>query len=115
MNVRYILISILLFLIGQSVVWIQVNGPLLWNWARTWKWALMILGVPITWLFMEGTRYAVTGFEGNFWPSRFVSFVSGIIMFTVMTWLFKSEVITLKTVISLCLAFCIIIIQVFWK
>ena len=75
----------------------------------------MLLGVPITWLFMEATRYAVTGFEGNFWPSRFVSFVSGIVMFTIMTWLFRSEVITLKTTISLCLAFCILFIQVFWK
>ena len=115
MNLKQILIGIILFLIGQCIVWIQVNGPLLWEWARTFKWVLLLLGIPITWLFMEATRYAVAGFDGNFWPSRFVSFVSGIVIFTVMTYIFKSEPFTMKTAVSLILALLLLIIQVFWK
>jgi membrane-bound metal-dependent hydrolase YbcI (DUF457 family) len=73
------------------------------------------MGVPITWLFMEATRFAVIGFEGAFWPGRFVSFVTGITMFAVMTWVFREEAINLKTAVSLGLAFALILIQLFWK
>ena len=115
MNYKHIIFSILIFLVGQSIVWIQVNGPLIWPWAKTWKWALILLGVPITWLFMEATRLAVSGFDGSFWPSRFLSFVTGISMFAAMTWIFRDESINMKTAISLVLAFSLILIQLFWK
>ena len=97
------------------MVWIQVNGPLIWPWAKKYKLLLLLFGIPITYLFMEATRFAVTGFEGMFWPGRFVSFVSGIMIFTLVTYMFKGEGITLKTAVSLTLASCIILIQLFWK
>ena len=115
MNYRYILFSFLLFLVGQVLVWIQVNGPLLWDWAKTYKAALMLLGVPITWAFMEATRYAVSGFGGLFWPGRFTSFVAGIFIFTIMTLVFRDESINLKTAVSLGLAFSLLLVQLFWK
>ena len=115
MNYKYIMLSILIFLLGQIVVWIQVNGPIIWDWAKSYKFLLMLLGVPITWMFMEATRYAVLGFNGHFWPGRFLSFVAGIFIFTIMTYIFRNEAITLKTAISLCLALSLILIQIFWK
>jgi hypothetical protein len=115
MNYKYILFAILIFLLGQGLVWIQVNGPLIWPWAKTWRWALMLLGVPITWLFMEATSLAVQGFSGEFWPGRFVSFVTGITMFAIMTWIFREEGINVKTMVSLALAFSLILVQLFWK
>ena len=115
MNLKYIAFSALLFLIGQSVVWIQVNGPILWQWARDWKWALLLCGIPITYLFMEATANAVAGFNGEFWPGRFVSFASGIIIFTGMTYIFCDEGITMKTATCIILAISIILIQLFWK
>jgi len=115
MNYKYILFSILIFLLGQSVVWVQTNGPLIWPWAKTYRWALMLLGVPITWMFMEATRFAVEGFNGVFWPGRFVSFVSGITIFAIMTWVFRDGAINMKTLVSLALAFILILVQLFWK
>jgi hypothetical protein len=115
MNYRLITFAIILFVIGQGMVWIQINGPLIWDWAKKYKLALTLVGIPITYIFMEGTRLTVTGFEGLFWPGRFVSFVSGIIIFTAFTYFFKGEGITLKTAVSLTLASCIILIQLFWK
>lgn len=115
MNYKLIITSAVLFLIGQSLVWIQVNGPILWPIAKTYRWVLMLLGVPITWLFMEATKTAVHSFAGEFWPARFVSFVSGIVVFAAFTWMFKGEPLTLKTATCLLLAFCIIFIQLFWK
>tara|TARA_R110001599_G_scaffold10638_4_gene52040 strand:- start:4591 stop:4938 length:348 start_codon:yes stop_codon:yes gene_type:complete len=115
MNLKYIALAALFFIVGQSLVWIQVNGPIMWQWAKDWRWALMLCGIPITYLFMEGTRIAVAGFDGLFWPGRFVSFVSGIIIFTAMTYLFRGEAVNLKTATCLLLAFSIILIQLFWK
>jgi len=115
MNYRLITFAIILFIIGQGMVWIQINGPLIWDWAKKYKLALTLVGIPITYIFMEGTRLTVTGFDGLFWPGRFVSFVSGIMIFTAFTYFFKGEGITLKTAVSLTLASCIIIIQLFWK
>ena len=89
MSYRLITFSVLLFLLGHIFVWMQ--------------------------LFMEATRLTIEGFEGLFWPGRFVAFVCGITIFTLFTYLFKGEAITLKTATSLLLAFSIIIIQLFWK
>jgi hypothetical protein len=75
----------------------------------------MLLGVPITWAFMEATRFSVQGFGGQFWPGRFMSFVAGIFVFTIMTYLFRNEAINLKTAVSLCLALSLILVQLFWK
>ena len=115
MNYKYILLSFSLFLIGQILVWIQVNGPLIWPWAKEHRFLLMVLGIPITWLFMEATRYSVEGFGNLFWPGRFMSFTAGIFIFTVMTYLFREETINVKTSISLVLAFSLILVQLFWK
>jgi hypothetical protein len=44
-----------------------------------------------------------------------VSFVSGIVIFTAMTYLFRGEGVSAKTATCLVLAFSIIFIQLFWK
>lgn len=115
MNYKHILYAILLFIFGQIITWIQINGSIIWPWAKQYKYLLMLLGIPVSWVFMEATAIAVNGFNGEFWPTRFISFVCGIFVFSVLTYIFKSEPITIKTVISLILAFSIVIIQLFWK
>ena len=115
MSYKHIIFAFLLFIIGQVLVWIQVNGPLIWPWAKTYKWALMLLGVPITALFMEATSLVVQGFGGLFWPGRFISFCAGIFIFTLMTYWFREEAINMKTTVSLALAFGLILVQLFWK
>ena len=115
MNYKQIIFGFLTFIIGQILVWMQVNGPLLWPWAREWRWGLLLLGIPITWIFQEATALLVNGFDGSFWPSRFISFTAGIIIFSIMTQIFKAEPFTVKTGICLTLAFGIILIQLFWK
>lgn len=115
MQTRYIVLAVLFFAFGQCMAWMQMNAPILWSSFNRYKWLLMLLGVPVTWVFMTATRYAVTGFEGNLWPGRILSFVTGIITFTILTWMFKGEALSMKTAVCIVLAFAILIIQVFWK
>lgn len=115
MNYKYILYAIIMFIFGQLLAWFQFNGPLLWSWAKQYRYLILLLGYPVSWFFMQATASAVNGFAGEFWPSRFLSFVVGILVFTVCTYIFKSEPITIKTAICLLLAFGIIFIQLFWK
>lgn len=115
MSYKQIIISFFLFILGQILVWIQLNGPLLWTWAKDWRWFLILLGIPITWIFMKATEFVVNGFAGMFWPGRFISFTAGIIIFSILTYIFKSEPITIKTTVSICLAVLLILIQLFWK
>ena len=115
MNYRYILYAYMLFILGQCLVWFQLNGPLLWQWARDYRGWLLIMGIPITWIFMRSTELVVQGFGGAFWPGRFMSFTAGIVVFTILTYIFKSEGINAKTAISLILAFALIAVQLFWK
>src|SRR6056300_378302 len=104
MNLKLIFTAFILFAIGQSVVWFQVNGPIIWPIAKQYRWILILLGIPITYIFMKATESAVNGFDGEFWPSRFVSFVIGIIIFSILTWIFRGEGINIKTAVCLCLA-----------
>ena len=115
MSYRLITFSILLFALGHVFVWMQLNGPIIWPAWKKYRFFIALLGIPITYIFMYATENAISGFEGLFWPGRFVAFVCGIIVFTIFTYLFKEEGITLKTAASLLLAFSIIIIQLFWK
>jgi len=115
MSYKQIALAFFLFILGQILVWIQLNGPLLWSWARDWRWALIIMGLPITWIFMKATESVVNGFGGVFWPGRFISFTAGIFIFSILTYMFKSEPVTTKTAISIILAFLLILVQLFWK
>ena len=57
----------------------------------------------------------VAGFNGLLWPQRFLAFSTGIIIFTVLTWYLKGEGLSVKTLVSLGLAFLLSIVQIFWK
>jgi len=112
---KEIIYCILLFVLGQILVWFQLNGQFLWTSFRKYEALLILTGIPITWIFIEATRQGYTAFNGLLWPQRFLAFVCGIFVFTIFTWLFKGEGLTTKTFLSLALAGTIVGIQIFWK
>ena len=112
---KNILFCILIFLFAQTLVWLQLNGQFVWESFRKYEWVLILLGIPISWLFLESTRHGVAGFDGLLWPQRFLAFSTGIIIFTFLTWYLKGEGLTVKTMVSLGLAFLLSIVQIFWK
>lgn len=115
MNSKLILISVFWFFLGHVAVWFQLNGQFKWEWFKENTLLLALCGVPISFLYIWGTKYAVQGFEGLLWPGRFLGFSIGMVVYAIFTsWIFN-EGITMKTAVSLSLCLLLITIQVFWK
>jgi len=115
-NIQTLVMGLLLFALGQSLIWIQTNGQFVWKWVDKNPLLMSIgLGIPISYMFIKATRFTVDYFDGSLWPSRFIGFAIGIFCFTLLTYFFKDEGINYKTATCLLLALSIIIIQLFWK
>lgn len=113
--IKSLLISCLFFLLGHVMVWFQLNGQFIW---KGWKDNLLLvslIGVPASITFIIGTKWCVSAFDGLFWPPRFIGFSVGIIIYGLMVSYFFNQGINLKTLVTLLLAFVILMIQMFWK
>jgi hypothetical protein len=120
----------LLLLLSQTLVWFQIYGPLKIESLKNNHLFIYGVAIPITFFFYHGVRMttetfggsmwvsrfiAFSTFGGSMWVSRFIAFSMGIISFTILTWYFNGEGITLKTGITLLLSIIIVSIQIFWK
>ena len=108
-----ILIGLIFLFVAQLMVWFQLYAPIKIPALKNW-WYIMAMSLPITWLFSKGINQITQHFEGQMWPSRFMTFSIGVVSFTVLTWLINGEPVNLKTGICLGLSVLIIIIQVVW-
>tara|TARA_R110000824_G_scaffold264157_3_gene452996 strand:+ start:921 stop:1133 length:213 start_codon:yes stop_codon:yes gene_type:complete len=68
------------------------------------------MGIPISYFFWLATKWGYEGF-GSLWSIRFLGFATSMMTFPIMTWLYLGEGITLKTLISIILAFIIMLLQ----
>jgi H+/Cl- antiporter ClcA len=110
-----ILLGIVCFAIAQTMTWFQLNGQFLWVWFKDHSFILALFGVPISYFYIWAIQYTVEGFGGILWPSRFIGFGIGILIYSVLIYFFFNEGFQIKTLVSLILATFIIIIQIYWK
>ena len=115
MNSKSILMALVWFFIAHIAVWFQLNGQFKWDWFKNNEWVLALCGIPISFLYLWGTRHAVDGFDGLLWPGRFIGFGVGMVVYAICTGYFFNEGISVKTTISLGLALVLISVQLFWK
>ena len=110
--IKYIIISIIGFVLANILVWYQLNSQLVWDWAKGNKsmWIMSLLGIPISLLFWLCTKWGYIGF-GNLWSVRFLGFAASMMTFPIMTYFYLGETITLKTLVTILLAIIIMIIQ----
>ena len=104
-----------LIFISQLIIWFQINGQFVWPSFSKNEILLSLVGAPISYMLIKATKYGWIAFEGVLWPQRLIAFATGIILFSLCTWLFLGEGITTKTSICLILSVVIVLIQVFWK
>ena len=76
---------------------------------------MALVGIPISFFYIWGTKYTVEGMDGLLWPTRFIGFGIGMVIYSIMVSYFFNEGFSLKTITSLLLAVILITIQVFWK
>ena len=115
MNLKSLILGTLLFLLGQTLVWYQINGQFINTWIKERPIIMSLLGVPISYIYIYATHYTVQGFDGSLWPQRLIGFSMGMISFAYLTYFHLGETINLKTGVTLGLATAIVLIQIFWK
>ena len=104
-----------LIFISQLIIWFQINGQFVWPSFSKNEILLSLVGVPISWMLIKATKYGWIAFDGILWPQRLIAFATGIILFSLCTWIFLDEGISTKTTVCLILSLTIVLIQVFWK
>lgn len=104
-----------LFLVGQVLVWYQINGQFLSDWVKARPWLMSLCGIPISYVYIYATHHLVIAFGGQLWPQRLIGFAMGMIAFAFLTWFHLNEALTAKTAVTLTLALAIVLIQVLWK
>ena len=110
-----LILCVVTFLLVQIVTWFQLNGQFIWPWFKNNVFLLCLLGIPISWGYIEATRLGFIAFDGLIWPGRLLGFAMGMLTFAVCANVFLGEGLTPKTIVSLILATILTFIQVFWK
>ena len=110
-----IYLGILLFFLGQTVGWFQLNSQSI---SEYWKdkalLSAIIMGVPTSVMFWYGWKFVVEATESA-WSARFLASCTGLIIFPILTWYLLGEsMFTPKTLICLVLTINIMIIQIFY-
>jgi hypothetical protein len=114
MNIN-LLYGILFFIIAHIGAFFQLNGQFKWDWFAKNEWVIAACGFILSFFYIWGTKYTVAGVDGLLWPSRFIGFGIGMVIYALGVNYFFNEGITTKTIISLGICLILICIQVFWK
>ena len=116
MIIKDLLIGVFMFFIAHVLTFFQLNGQFLKiDWFRKNEMWVAAAGMILSFFYIWGTKYAVSGFGGLLWPARFIGFGVGMIIYAIGVSHYFNEGISLKTMVSLGLALLLICIQVLWK
>jgi len=110
-----LLIGMLLMLLAQILTFYQFQGQLKYQWFKDNYWVIVLMGIPISMMYMESVRQIITHYGGLLWPSRLIGFGIGVVVFAILSQLLFGENLTTKTIVCLILSGVIILIQIFWK
>jgi hypothetical protein len=114
-DIRATIIGVSIFLFVHVLTWFQLNGQFFNEWFKNNNFILALFGIPISYLYIYGTKYCYEGFGGVVWPGRFIGFACGMIIFAILASTIMNEGITAKTGVSLALATALVAVQVLWK
>ena len=114
-KITALVLCLIIFFVVQVITWFQLNGQFFSPWFKNNVFLLCLMGIPISWLYIEATRMGFIAFDGVIWPGRLLGFAMGILTFAICANMFMGEGLNTKTIISLILATILTFIQVFWK
>ena len=102
-------------LLGQIGSFMQLQGAMKLGWYPKYFWPVLMMSVPLSWLYIKSVEHFVAAFDGQLWPSRLIGFGLGITIFSIMSHFMFKEPLTPKTLVCIGLGLTIIAIQVIWK
>ena len=102
-------------LLGQIGSYMQLQGAMKLGWYPKYFWPVLLMSVPLSWLYIKSVEHFVAAFDGQLWPSRLIGFGLGITIFSIMSHFMFKEPLTPKTLVCIGLGLTIIAIQVIWK
>tara|TARA_R110000772_G_scaffold226929_1_gene337618 strand:+ start:1154 stop:1504 length:351 start_codon:yes stop_codon:yes gene_type:complete len=115
MNIKLLTLGFIYFVIGQLIIWFQSHLQFISNWSKDNPLLIAIPGVLVSYVSILATKNIAEAYDGLVYPSRLIGFGIGIILFALLTWMFLGEKLSIKSGVSIILAFCIVTIQLFWK
>ena len=114
MDIKSLLTGLEFFTIAHILTWFQLNGQFINSWFRDNSLVVVLMGIPISFMFIYGTKHVYDACNGLVWPGRFIGFSVGMVIFSILTSTIMGEGLTLKTLISLALCACLVLIQILW-
>jgi hypothetical protein len=110
-----IIYGIMYGLLGQVGSFMQLQGAMKLGWFPKYFWPVLLMSVPLSWLYIKSVEHFLAAFDGQLWPSRLIGFGLGITIFSIMSHFLFKEPLTPKTLVCIGLGLTIIAIQVIWK
>ena len=110
-----LVIGMVLMFLAQILTFLQVQGHLKYQSFKENYWLVVLMGIPISMMYMESIRQIIIHYGGLLWPGRIIGFGIGVIVFAVMANCVFGETLNMKTTVSLGVATILILIQLFWK
>ena len=102
-------------LLGQVGSFMQLQGAMKLGWFPKYFWPVLLMSVPLSWLYIKSVEHFLAAFDGQLWPSRLIGFGLGITIFSIMSHFLFKEPLTPKTLVCIGLGVTIILIQILWK
>lgn len=112
MNLIY---GIVINIFAHILSFFQLQGQFKIPFLKQNTWLVILLGIPISYLFVYSVKFLVDAHNGEIWPSRLIGFSIGTVIFTGLSFFVFQEAINTKTTICLILAVAILMIQIIWK
>jgi multidrug transporter EmrE-like cation transporter len=109
------ILGLILGILAQILTFVQLQGQFKFEWAKDNPIYMALLGFPLSLLYLASVKYMVAHFEVQLWPSSLLGFAIGAIVFTIMSWGWFREPLSIKTLTCLALALCIMGVQLIWK
>jgi hypothetical protein len=110
-----LLIGMFLMLLAQILTFYQLQGQIKYQWFKDNYWVIVLMGIPISMMYMESVKQIINYYGGLLWPSRLIGFGIGVVVFAILSQLLFGENLNTKTMVCLILSGAIILIQIFWK
>tara|TARA_R100001460_G_scaffold42481_1_gene78600 strand:+ start:348 stop:695 length:348 start_codon:yes stop_codon:yes gene_type:complete len=115
MDPKLLTIGFIYFVVSATAIWFQTHAQFFNDWSKDNALLVAIPGFIISYWSIKATENIAEAYDGEVWPARLIGFGVGIILFSILTWLILGEKIEIKSAVCVLLAFCILIIQLFWK